>query len=242
MKILVQDIPGAGIFIKTMKKKIIRWTLTIMLCGTLLLLVVTLAAWLAARHKPTFYRAALAIQAESLREDSDNAIRRVTELFNQTQRKEENWDFVITEAEMNGWFAVDLPRNHARSLPTGVTNPRVSIVSNQVSLAVMYEHGAFSGVLVLRLSVHMQEPNLLLFRLRNVQVGAIPFSKRQAIGLLADGFRQSGLNVEETEEAGDPAIRIRLNPRSANGLPIILDTVRAEDHAIWLSGSTGRKE
>ena len=42
-------------------------------------------------------------------------------------RQDGAWEALISEGEINAWLALDLPRNHATLLPSGLSDPRVCL-------------------------------------------------------------------------------------------------------------------
>lgn len=207
----------------------------------LLFLFSLIFVYFAVRREPDFYRQAVQLTPEAARPKSEATVRKLTQLYTETQQPESEWDIILSQDEINAWFTVELEGSNAGTLPPGIDRPRVSIHDGKIDLAAHLEYGAAKGVIHLSGSAKMWEPNLLAIRIRNVNFGLIPFSKDTAIQILTDAIRSNGLDIEQAEEGGDPVILLKLSPKAKNKIPIMLDDVRIEGDELRFSGSTGKK-
>ena len=56
------------------------------------------------------------------------------------------WETAVTADELNAWLAVDLPRNHARWFPRGVSEPRLLFRPRHVVLGTRVGYGPLTAV------------------------------------------------------------------------------------------------
>ena len=94
-----------------------RFRLAFLIAGGLAVLValVLLGLYLAARHEPAFYRQAMEIDNAVLEKASDRMLQQATALASAV-KKEGRWEVLLTAQEINGWLAVDMVRNHPNAL------------------------------------------------------------------------------------------------------------------------------
>ena len=101
----------------------------------LIVALVALGAWLwySIRHVPEFYRQALSTDRAQL-EKSNKQLLRLTAALRNELRRPGVWQARFTADEINGWLAVDVPKNHPDLLPPQIEEPRVGITPDAVSV------------------------------------------------------------------------------------------------------------
>ena len=114
--------------------KIVVWSIAglVLLAG-----VAAVALYRAAGHVPEFYRQAVEVERAKQQAASEVMIKRATDLASDVQ-KSGPWQATFTAAEVNGWLAVDLVKNHAGMLPGTISDPRVAITPEAVDVACRY--------------------------------------------------------------------------------------------------------
>src|SRR5438093_9420102 len=132
--------------------------LALWVTGGALLLLLCFAAYViyAARHVPEFYEQALQIEPQQLEAASDEMVRQTTELVSHANTTG-SWEVRFTAEQVNGWLAVDLPRNHASKLPKEFHDPRVAIAPDGIQVACRYETDFVSTVASLHLDVSLRD-------------------------------------------------------------------------------------
>lgn len=215
--------------------KIAGWTL-----GGALLLVAVAALWVyrASQRVPDFYRQALAAPPESLDEASDDMLRQVTALASRVQRAGD-WEALFTAEQINGWLAVDLVENHARSLPAGVSEPRVAISPQGMSLACRWDNGQITTVLSLNVTVYVSEPNVLAVRLRRARAGNLPIPLDRVLDDVSHATSQMDVVVRWLKIDGDPVALITIPPPEGEQDTLVwIESLELQEGAIYLSGRT----
>jgi len=106
------------------------------------------------------------------------------------------WEAAVTEEELNAWLALDLPRNHARLLPAGVTAPRIELADHLVRFGVRVGAGPFSAVVSCGLEVGLREANQVECKMADARVGAVPIPRGPLLHGLAARLEPLGLMTE----------------------------------------------
>src|SRR5262245_30418601 len=114
--------------------------LALWMVGGVLLLLIAAAGWVyyAARQVPEFYERALKLEPQQLEKASDEMVHQATQLYNHANNTG-SWEVRFTAEQINGWLAVDLPRNHPGRLPKEFSDPRVAISPGALQVASRYE-------------------------------------------------------------------------------------------------------
>lgn len=148
------------------------------------------------RHEPAFY--AGADGAGQGTDDEARARRMMSKASAAVAalRRTDPWDAVITADEANAWLAIDLPRNHARLLPEGVTAPRVAFTPHHVRAGVRLGSGIAAAVVWIDAEVRLRGVNQVGLTIVDARIGYVPlprgpiaheFARRlHALGLVTD--------------------------------------------------------
>ena len=207
-----------------------------------LVAVALVVAYRASQHVPDFYNQELAIQPEAQVKESDRMLQQATTLHNAI-RREGQWQEVFTAATINGWLAVDLPRNHPQALPAGMSNPRVHIAPNGVTLACQIDRSGFHGVISLEVDAYIESPNVIGLRIHQARLGALPWSLDRVLRGISDAARQSSLVIQWRQTDGDPVALITLpHPSASKGKVFRIETIRLDENSITIAGTTAREK
>src|SRR5689334_16187817 len=107
-------------------RKIARW---LIVAAFVSLAVGGLSLWClfqAARRPPAFYQQAIAAPPADQTEEGERFERTALDLHNQLQHVG-RWEARLTQEQVNGWLAIDLPTKFPHALPSGVSDPRIAI-------------------------------------------------------------------------------------------------------------------
>jgi hypothetical protein len=218
--------------------KILRTILIVVVC----LLVVAGAAifvlYHASQQAPEFYSEAISIPAEAQEKESELMLTQATQLHDDAQRGG-RWQHVFQAKTINGWLAVDLPRNHPKLLPEGMSSPRVQITPKGMTMACRVDRGGFRGVISLQVSAFVESPTEVGLRIHKARLGAIPWSLDTVLKGISDAARNKDVRLQWRQKDGDPVALITLTPPNGDRKQIIhIDEIRLEDGALIVSGST----
>lgn len=197
-----------------------------------------LALYQALRHTPEFYRQALAIEVAAHQVASDQMLQRATALASDVN-KPGRWQAVFTAGQINGYLAVQLPKDHPGLLPAGFRDPRVAITPDHVALACRYEDARVACVLSLTVDVYLAGPNVIALRIRRARAGAIPLPLDDVLRQISRATERLAWRVEWRQAEGDPVAQIHIPvSRGKDRKQIQIDTLRLGEGEIYVSGRT----
>ena len=187
----------------------IRFSLLLLGCLAVLVMLAVLMLYVAARHMPEFYREALDTPAEKLTEGSDSLLRQAAALESAVN-KGEPWEILITAEEINGWLAVDLVENHPDALPPTVHYPRVAIEPDGVSVGCLFEQGGASSVLNLKFQPSLSSSDTIALRIVHARLGLLPVSLAKVLDRFDEAVRRMQFHLEWRHDGGDPVALLSL--------------------------------
>lgn len=209
-------------------------------CGVLLAACVTLVViWKLSQQVPEFYSQALEVDPAEQEEASDQMLERATALASNVQQ-EGGWEALFTAEQINGWLAVDMVKNHPGLLPRSVSDPRVAIEPEQVTLACRFQQGQIDTVLSLTVDLYLSEPNVAAVRIRKARAGLLPLPLEKVLERAAETADRLELDVRRRQADGDPVILISIPERIEDGRLVRVERLRLGKGEVYLSGSTER--
>jgi hypothetical protein len=199
-----------------------------------------LALYAASQRVPQAYRQALMMETAEQVEGSDEMLQRATALASDVER-EGQWSALFTVEQINGWLAVDLIENHADTLPPNVSDPRVAIRPDEVTVFCQFDHGRFKSVLSLSVDVYLSEPNVVAVRMRGARAGSLPLPLGDVLEQVTEAAGRWELPIRWRQAQGDPVALISLPTRRGDdGKRVELQDLRLGDGELYLAGSTSR--
>jgi len=216
-----------------------RKTLLLLAGGVLLAACAAgFALYQALRHTPQFYREALAMDPATQHRASDQMLQRATALASDLN-KPGRWQAVFTAEQINGYLAVQLPKDHPALLPPGFHDPRIAISPQQVALACRYEDTRVACVLSLTVDVYLAGPNVIALRIRRARAGSIPLPLDNVLRQISRATEHLAWRVQWRQAEGDPVAEVHLPmPRAKDGKRIRIDSLRLGEGEIYVAGTT----
>ncbi|MBX9791969.1 MAG: hypothetical protein K2Y37_23850 [Pirellulales bacterium] len=205
--------------------------------GTLCLFLGVL--WLAWRHEPSYYREALALDAADLARGSDELLAHAGTLASDAQRHG-HWRALFTAAQVNGWLATDVPRNHPTLLPPELCEPRVAIDHGGVWLAGRWGTGRAAPICSLRLDVRVLEPNTLAVRIRRMRAGLFPLPMQSLLDGISRAAANHGVHLAWKQTGGDPVAVLRLPSLGTSAASLEIEQLQLAAGEIFVAGKTSR--
>ncbi len=223
-------------------RKIIRILFILGSVAALFLLIVLLTLYIALRRQPQWYvEAAAPADRRGEEKASDQMLERVADLTSALETKGD-WKIVFTAEEINGWLTVDMPKNHPDLLPAELTDPRVKIEADGVTLAARYGGRGISTVVSLKVDVYLSEENVVAVRIRKARAGSLPWSVGRVVDGLSDAAARSEVRLSRSQIGSDPVVLIKIPKVQGPGRrQVRVTTLRLEEGKIVAAGNTGAK-
>ncbi len=190
--------------------------------------------------EPSFYGEAVRAQPEVLAQAGYELEQSVLMLHNEVVDAN-RWQTVITDEQINGWLAVDLPKKFPQFLSPLVKDPRVEIRSGRLQIACRYEGPKLSAVVSVIVEPFLTErPNVLAVRIDQARLGALPVLKKRLMGRISHEAQRMGIQLTWTQQEDDPVALVTVDP-PADGQwdNLHLDFLELRDGELWIAGSTG---
>ena len=187
---------------------------------------------------PEFYDRA--IQADPVaQQDASDTMLRKTAAFVSDVGNEDEWKSLFTEDEINGWLAVDLVENHRDALPSAVTDPRVSIQPDRLTLACRYDRDGWNCVLSVTIDVYLAEPNVVALRIRQARAGAVPLPLKDVVERITAAAEQADLELRWQQAEGDPVALVSIRPpRDEGKREVRIESIKLGEGEVYLAGSS----
>ncbi|HMC11503.1 MAG TPA: hypothetical protein VKH44_09445 [Pirellulaceae bacterium] len=207
-----------------------------------LALLLALSLWCiyrASQRPPEFYRQALAAPVEVQVEEGQRFERDALDLHNQLLHAG-RWEACLTQDEINGWLATDLPAKFPQALPSGVSEPRVAIEDGVVRIAVHYQRGGVDTVLSVSGEAYLTaQPNEIAVRLEQARAGIVPVPLARFLDEITERAARADLPLRWTEVRGAPVALVRL-PLDLDDASrrVVIDRLRWGDGQLVLGGRT----
>jgi hypothetical protein len=220
--------------------KWLRVTGWLLLTIAVLALLVGLIVYRAVKHVPEFYLQAMDVSLQEHAVASDKMERQVAGLVSDV-RKEGRWTAVFSAEQINGWLAVELVKSHRELLPPSLSDPRVSIKPDAMTVACRYRSGAIDAVASLAVDVYLAEPNVVALQIRGVRAGSLPLPLGGVLDEISRAIPRSEWDVGLRWVDGDPVMLIsRQRPYNPGEKVIRIDAVELEEGEIRVAGWSQR--
>lgn len=224
-----------------------QWLRRLMLATVAAVVVAGTVIALATRHVPDFYRQRLAATdpGDAVTEQAARRVVSDVSALHAAFVREGRWEAAFAEADINAWLATDLPRNHARLLPTMVSAPRVRLAPQQVQIGLRLGSGVVSAVSWLVLEIRLREPNQLGILVEEARVGGIPLPHGPIQQELRRRFDQLGM-VTAVRRLDDRNVLVVYIPSTheSGGMSHWLESLSIGEGSIAFAGRTisGRED
>jgi hypothetical protein len=184
---------------------------------------------------PAFYAERLAAAADA----EQGARRLVTKAagVEAAFRRPGRWEAAISEAEINGFLATDLPRNHAAVLPGWLEAPRVALEPHVVTVAARLRAGPLTPVVHAAIELRLIAAGQVQCRLLRAGLGGVPLPRGLLLHRLAAAARRGGAAAELRRFDGETRLVVTM-PRGRDGATPRLDALAIGPGEVLLAGTT----
>jgi hypothetical protein len=198
-----------------------------------------LGIYLAVRQAPAFYQRALAAPQDEQKTNGENFERSALALHNQLYEAG-RWQTCLTQDEINGWLATDLPKKLPQVLPPGISDPRIAIEDETVHLAVRYRRSGVDTVLSISGEAYLTaQPNEIAVRLDRARAGMLPVPLARFLHEITSRAEKADMPLRWTEVRGAPVALLRLPlDRDEEGRRVVLEEIRWRDGQLLVAGRT----
>jgi uncharacterized protein YpmS len=215
--------------------------LVVFLLGLLVAGLLLIWAYHSSQQAPEFYRQALKIEPAKAADRSDRMLQRATALASELKEKPK-WQAIFTADEINGWLAVDLVKNHARSLPPDLHDPRVRIAPGELTIACQMRRGGFKSVLSLTIDAYLSAPGEIAVEIKKARAGRLPLPLGDVLEQISTAARRAAIPIQWQQKDGNPVAVISLPAlEDENNRIIHVDQLTLEEGEIYIAGTTERR-
>jgi len=227
---------------------------TVLVClGGLGLAVVVVAALL--KYEPGFYRqlerpaatgsgttvpgaSAEPVEARDVEALARRAVTKAS-AWHASISRSGGWETAVTADELNAWLAVDLPRNHPRWLPRGVSQLRLAFRPRHVVLGTQVGYGPLTAVAWLDFEVLLRDINHLAIVLEQARLGAIPVPRTPILRELARRISKLGMVTDLRMLDGRMVLMVYIpSTHDAGATSYWLESLSIGDGELLMAGET----
>lgn len=195
------------------------------------------AIYLGWRHEPPFYRTALEADKDAQIRASNALLEQASALINDVHKKGQ-WQALFTADQINGWLAIDVPKNHGSLFPAELVRPRVELNRGRIVVACQQGSGAFASVVSLTVEPYLTGPNELAIRIRSARSGWFPLPLQPILDQVSRGAADAGLPLRWEQAGGDPIAVVSLSTRRADGKMLSVESLDIQSGELYVAGTT----
>jgi len=190
------------------------------------------------RHEPAFLAAASSAEGAAAERASARLVTKASALLAAT-RQAGGWDASITADEVNAWLSTDLPRNHRRLLPGGLTAPRVRFRPHRMAAGGWLGSGVLSTFAWVDLEVRLRGVNQLGLTLHDARLGLVPLPKAAVLQQIALRLEAAGAVTELRRLDDRHVLVVSLpSPSGSAAARVQLESLQFDEGEMLVAGST----
>lgn len=196
-----------------------------------------LAVLICVRHEPALLAGQAVPDAAAERE----AARLLTKAasLHAAAGRQGDWDAVFTDSEVNAWLATDLPKNHARLLPAGMSAPRVRFTRDRLAAGAILHWGPLSTFGWVDLEVRLRGVNQLALVPRDTRLGLVPLPPGLVLGRISRAIAATGAVTEIRRLDGELVLVVSIpSMNGTSAARLRLESLRLDAGDVILAGST----
>jgi hypothetical protein len=215
-----------------MPKRPRRWLRT--LIGLVVVISPLTVAGVLASQAPQFYVDRLDVGDEQkLEELASQFLSRGSRLYNSIVSGSNAWRESFDESSINAWFAYDLKRNHQRSLPKGVSEPRMALEHDCLRVGFRWGFGPVSSVVQIAVKTWVYKENNLAVELKGASAGSLPLPTTYVRRVVESVAERNGCEIHWKRNGANLVALITLPERG-----IKLRRAEVADGCLILSGKS----
>jgi hypothetical protein len=183
-----------------------------------LLVVVAGAALLLLRYEPRFYREAEQPPGPARKKHAGEFYTQFS-LLRTALLDSREWSAQFTDEQINAClvegFRTSDDEETDKVLPSGVSQPRISIEADRLRIGFRYGSGFWSSVISIDLRVWVApgESNVVALQLKGMRAGAVPISAQSLLEHVLEAARRQNVEVTWYRHEGSPVALLRFQGR-----------------------------
>jgi hypothetical protein len=212
--------------------------IALLISATTLVTVVVGSVYVAMGRVRPFYAEALQLDPQRLETGSRELESRATALYSETRQPGE-WRAAFTAEQINGWLAMQLADVYADALPKEISDPRVAITDDHLTIGFRTRRGGVDTVISADAAVMLTDEGDVAIRLLAVHAGALPLPVMQVADDVSRACQELSLPVRWTQVDGQPVAIVDVDHHTnVTKAHMVLEAVELRDGAIYLAGHT----
>ena len=187
------------------------------------------------KHEPAFSRATVADP------DAERAAARLVTkgaALHAALGRAGPWGAAISDSELNAWLATDLPRNHPKLLPRGISTPRLHFRPQRVETCVRVGSGLLSAVVWCDLEVTLRGVNQLGIVVQIASLGALPLPAAPVLAEAGRRLAALGCVTELRPRDGRMVLVVYIPATLGGGPQWRLESLRIDAGEMVVAGTT----
>jgi hypothetical protein len=220
-----------------------RNALAVLIFAASLIAQLAVVCFVAAAWGPDFYQNRLTVSQYALAVHGAAFEEKMQALHTDASDDDGVWSVELSDEQINGWLAVELPRRYPRSLPNQLREPRVAIDAECCHVACQYRNGATSAILTLCLDLQPSErPNELKLKVLSAKIGSVPGLEHQAVGPIAQAARRSKIRLRWVSRDVQPEVLVQIPRRwLEEDRQVHVERINFTDGHLLVSGKSSKR-
>ncbi len=189
------------------------WFKRIAIAGTLLVAVVAGCLywiWNLSQAEPDFYSQILEADPDVQEVNGDKFERKILDFRNELQLSD-LWHLTLTQDQINGWLAMYAKKRFPDLFPPEISDPRVVIEEDHLTIASRLKSENFSGVLTLKAQLFVTDViNQIGIRVKSLHSGMLPIPVSTTSAEISKAAQGAGIELTWDTQDSDPVALVTL--------------------------------
>ena len=109
----------------------------------------------------------------------------------------DDFDYEVTQEQINGWLATQLKGNSRVSLPSGIESPRVLLEGKSQMIYFTIVRPRFRAAISLKLETKLSDqPNTIELKIQSIHAGSLPIRLKRIFDEIESAMIRSGVDFK----------------------------------------------
>lgn len=203
----------------------------------LLVIVCSIVGMLfALRQVPDFYAKAdrQLPEPKVRREQARQLEQRTVDLVKRLEKSPDSWSESFEQQQINSWLVEELPENHSRQIPKGVSDPRVVLQPDRVQVGFKIDQPQWSGIVSVIVQPNIPSPNTIEFHIESISAGLVPVPYERFLPQINNALKKTKLPYKWIKnENGSHTLALSLGEKLKQQT---IESIVVEDEKITING------